>query len=138
MSPTRIEQRFSEAGGDLVAYSIKETAGDITLAGGENTVPAGDATTPARAMVVGDWVHLVGKITFDGADAVLNWTMPEELWPLQNVVAPVVVNDASVPADVAGKITVAAADGAVTVSMLSATAFASGDTVDLNVSYLRA
>lgn len=136
--PTRIEQRYGEAGGDLVAYSIKETAGDIAIAAGENTVPAGDATTPARAMVVGDWVYIVGKITFDGADAILNFTMPEALWPLQNVTAACVVNDASVPADVGGKITVAAADGAVAVSMLSATAFAAGDTVELNVAYVRA
>lgn len=137
--PTTIEQRFSESDGDLRAYSIKETAGDITIAGGENTVPTGNVASPARAVLVGDFVHLVGTVDFDGADAVLNFTLPEDMWPLQDITDYVHVTDASAsPTDAAGKITIAAADGAVAISMLAGTAFATGDAVHLNVLYVRA
>ncbi len=137
--PTRIEQRYTEAGGDVYAYSIKETAGDIAIAGGENTVPAGNADSPARAFAVGDLVSIQGTIDFDGANASLGFTLPEDLWPLQDITDYCHVTDASAtPTGAAGKITVDSSDGAVAVTMLSETAFAAGDAVHLNVQFVRA
>ncbi len=138
MAPTRIERAFEEATGDLVAWSIKETAGDIAIAGGENTVPAGDADSPARAFVEGDTVWIQGLIEFDGANAALGFTLPEEMWPLQDLADVCIVTDASVPATVLGTVRILAADGVVAIAMASATAFAAGDTVELNLSYIRA
>lgn len=136
--PTRIEQNFEAGGGDLVAHSIKETDGDIAIAAGENTVPAGDADSPARAIVVGEKVELVGKIAFDGANAALGFTLPDDLLPLQPVADTCVVTDASAtPTSALGIVTIDE-DGVVSVAMVSGTAFANGDSVELNTSYIRA
>lgn len=136
--PTRIEREYEEATGDLYAHSIKETAGDIAIAAGENTVPTGNVASPARAVVEGDSVWLLGVIEFDGANASLGFTLPQEMWPLQNVVDSCVVTDASAtPTGAAGVVRVASADGVVAITMLSGTAFATGDLVELNVSFLR-
>lgn len=135
--PTRIEQNYSEAGGDLSAHSIKETAGDIAIAAGENTVPAGDATTPARAFAIGDLVAVQGKVTFDGANASLGFTLPEELRPLQNVAAVCVSSVAADTPDIGTSIVTVSTAGVVAVTPTSGNAYASGDSVDLNVLFVR-
>lgn len=135
--PTRIEQNYSEAGGDISAYSIKETGGDIAIAAGENTVPAGDETTPARAFAVGDFVAVQGKITFDGANASLGFTLPEELRPLQNVADVCASSVAADTPDIGVSIVTVSTAGVVAVTAATGTAYASGDSVDLNVLFVR-
>jgi hypothetical protein len=137
MTPSTIEQSFSEAGGDIVAYSIKETNGDIAIDAGENTVPAGDETTPARAFAVGDLVAVQGKIEFDGANASLGFTLPEGLRPLQNVAAVCKSSVAADTPDIGTSLVTVSTAGVVAVTPTSGNAYASGDTVDLNVLFVR-
>lgn len=135
--PTRIEQTYSEAGGDISAYSIKETGGDIAIAAGENTVPAGDGTTPARAFAVGDFVAVQGRVTFDGANASLGFTLPEGLRPLQNVAAVCAGSVAADTPDIGSQIVSVSTAGVVAVTPASGNAYASGDFVDLHILFVR-
>lgn len=135
--PTNISPSHAEAEGDLIAYTIGEEGPgdveyDIAIAGGENTVPD---TSTARAIIAGDFVSFDGVITFDGADAVLNFTLPEDVWPFVDQAWPISVNDGGTL--VTGTMQVGD-DGAVVITNAAAAAFASGDTVTLSGGYLRA
>lgn len=138
MTPSTIEQGFSEAGGDLVAYSIKETNGDIAIDAAENTVPAGDATTPARAFATGDLVAIQGRITFDGANASLGFTLPEGLRPVQNIVDVCAGSVAADTPDVGMSLVAISDAGVVAITPASGNAYAAADFIDLNVLFVRA
>ncbi len=136
--PTRIEKEYEDATGDIIAYSIKETAGDIAIAAGENTVPTGDVTTPLRAFAAGDLVAVQGKATFDGANASLGFTLPEGLRPLQNVTAVCTGSVAADTPDIGLSIVTVSTAGVVAVTPASGNAYAAADFVDLNVLFVRA
>ena len=137
--PTLIEQSHEAQSGDLIAYTIgEEGAGDaeydIAIAGAENTVPD---TSTLRAVLAGEFVSLEGEVTFEGADPVLNFALPEGLRPLVDQTIPCLAYDDSAALTKPARLYVAAA-GDVEVEMCDGSDFAAGDIAYLNGSYLRA
>jgi hypothetical protein len=132
--PTTLSQSHDSSVGDLIAYTLG-LGDEVDIVVGENV---DTAAAPKRAYVIlsGESVYFTGQLTFTGADAVLNFTLPADLRPRVDETLLVASNDGGVHK--VSELVVVAATGVATVTQQDAAAFASGDTVTLSGSYLRA
>lgn len=131
--PTTLSQSHEAASGDLIGYTIG--ADDETDIDTAENVDTAAAPKRAYAILAGEAVYFTGRLVFTGADAVLNFTLPADLWPRVDEHLVIASNDGGVskPCD----FVIAAATGVCTITQQDAAAFAAADFVDLSGSYLR-